>query len=304
MIVEYFINNSSYKANIRHMSTVETNGTETYYEDYGDGQPIVVLHGATADHQVWAEQLQPLTDDYRVILYDLRGHGKTGGSDLERYTVDTYADDLAAFIEALDLTQPVVLGHSLGGFIGYAFADAYPGKLSALITVGSATPERFSKKEGLFRAVTNRLLLPIMGNERIYNALVWVQTTVFDDSTVDVDELDQIREAHDCGDPDLSAGERSKILYAARNYYTSGWSWSLSGTPVLMLYGENEPFIERHADFLESRLEECQTAEIPGASHNAQVDNPEFIRTQVREFLDASPDERVPAMTTSPKQGE
>lgn len=108
------------------MPTVGTNGTETYYEDYGDGHPIVVLHGALADHQVWAEQLQPLTDEYRFLLYDLRGHGKTGGSDHDRYTLDMYADDLAAFIEGLNLEKPVVLGHSLGGMVSYAFADEHP----------------------------------------------------------------------------------------------------------------------------------------------------------------------------------
>jgi 3-oxoadipate enol-lactonase len=281
------------------MPTVETNGIETYYEEYGDGHPIVVLHGATADHQVWAEQLQPLTDDYRVILYDLRGHGNTGGSDLDKYTADTYSDDLAAFIEALDLNQPVVLGHSLGGMIGYVFADTYPEMISALITVGSPTPETFSNKEWLFRAVTNHLLFPIMGNERVFNALVWAQNTVFDeDSTVDLDELEQIREAHDCDTPDLSTSERSKILTAAREYYTSDWSWSLSGTPVLMLYGENEPFTDPHGDYLETQFADCQSAEIPDASHNSQVDNPEFIRTRVREFLERTTVDRTSVTTT------
>jgi len=268
------------------MPTVETNGIETYYEGYGSGQPLVVLHGATADHQVWAEQLQPLTDDYRVILYDLRGHGKTGGSGLDRYTVDTYVDDLAAFVDALDLDQPVVVGHSLGGIVGYGFADEYPGKLAALITVGASTPEMFSTRERLFKTAHVRVIMPLMGNERLLNAVMWTQQRVSgDDSTVDVDELQQIREAHECDTPERPASERSKILYAARRYFTSSWSWQLSGVPVLMLYGENEPFIEPHADFLENQLESCETAEIPGASHNAQVDNPTFIRTRTREFL-------------------
>lgn len=267
------------------MSYVETNGIQTYYEDDGDGQPIVVLHGATADHQVWAEQLQPLTDDYRVILYDLRGHGKTGGSALNRYTVDTYVDDLAAFIEALDVNRPTVLGHSLGGMIGYAFADSYPERLSDLIAVGAMTPENFSTPEWAFKTAYSRVILPLMGNERIFNATVWAQQKLFGaDSTVDVDELQQIREAHGCKRPELPASERSKILSATREYFRSSWSWQLSGVPVLLLYGENEPFIESHAEYLETRLADCRTAEIPGASHNAHVDNPEFIRARIREF--------------------
>lgn len=65
-----------------------------------------MLHGATADHQAWGEQLQPLSEEYRVIPSDLRGHGKTGATDRRTYTVDMYAEDLAAFIEVLDLDDP------------------------------------------------------------------------------------------------------------------------------------------------------------------------------------------------------
>lgn len=267
------------------MPIVETNGIETYYEAYGSGHPIVVLHGAGADHQVWAEQLRSLTDEYRVILYDLRGHGKTGGSALGRYTVNTYADDLAGVLDALDLDQPVVLGHSLGGMVGYVFAHKYPEQLSALITVGARTPETFSRKEWVFKTVHTHLLVPVMRNERVREAILWAQTTLFDDSTVDVDDYERIKVAHDCAAPELVAGEYAKIMDASREYLTSRWSWQLSGVPLLMLYGEHEPFIEPHAAFLEDSVEDCETAVIPGASHNAQVDNPSFICTRIREFL-------------------
>jgi 3-oxoadipate enol-lactonase len=280
------------------MPTVETNGIETFYHDYGSGQPIVVLHGATADHQVWAEQLQPLADDYRVITYDLRGHGKTGRSDHDRYTMEMYADDLAAFIDALDLDRPVVLGHSLGGIIGYRFADAYPEKLSALVTVGARTPENFSTRERVFMSVNTRVMMPLMGNERIMRAAMWfMERLLRDNSTADLDALEAVRAAHECDNPELSADERAKIMAAAREYFEASWSWQLSGLPVLMLYGENEPFIEPHADFLETELEDCRTAEIPEGSHNAHVDNPEFIRTELREFLTDVVSEREPAVT-------
>jgi pimeloyl-ACP methyl ester carboxylesterase len=96
---------------------------------------------------------------------------------------------------------------------------------------------------------------------------------------------------------ELSADERAKIMAAAREYLEASWSWQLSGLPILVVYGENEPFIEPHADFLETELEDCRTAAIPEGSHNAHVDNPEFIRTELREFLTDVVSEREPAVT-------
>lgn len=268
------------------MPVIDMGDIETYYEDYGSGHPIVVLHGALDDHQGWAEQLQPLTDDYRVILYDLRGHGNTGGSDRDQYTLGTYADDLASFIDALDLTQPTVLGHSLGGMVGYVFADEYPEKLSSLITVGSSTPETFSTGEQLFFTAANWVIYPAMSSERLSNAIMWAQNKVFgEDATVDMDELEQLREAHDCDVPDVSPKERSKIMHVAQEYYGANWSWEIEDTPVLMLYGDNEPWIEPHAHYLETHLADCRSAAIPEASHNAHVDDPEFIIDSIREFL-------------------
>lgn len=272
------------------MPWVETNDIETYYHDYGTGQPLVVLHGSDADHQAWAEQLQPLTDEFRVLLYDLRGHGKTGGSDLEQYTVDTYADDFAAFIDALDLDQPAVLGHSFGGMVGYTFAAEHPDRPAALITVGSPTPLRFSKSEWLMLDVINPVLVPAMTNEYLRSGIEWGLGKIFgEEEMADRDELQQLRDAHDCDVPDIEASELRKNMDAVMDY-RSIESWQLPKTPLLVLYGENEPFVENHADYLETELDDCQSKEIPEGTHNPQVDNPEFTRAQIREFLTATLD--------------
>lgn len=268
------------------MPWIGTNGIETYYEDHGSGPPLVVLHGASADHQVWAEQLQPLTDDYRVLLYDLRGHGRTGGSELEHYTVDTYADDLAAFIDALDLDQPAVLGHSWGGMIGYVFMDTYPEDLSALITVGSATPKMFSRRERLFKVEISRLLTPLLQHDRLRDCIIWVQKKLFgEDAAGDMDERERIRDSHECESTDITESERRKLMRAVREYAKSTPTWVFPEIPVLMMYGENEPYLENHAAFIKNNLDTCETAEIPVAGHNAQVDNPEFINSEIRRFL-------------------
>jgi non-heme chloroperoxidase len=98
------------------MSTITTkDGTEIYYKDWGTGSPVVFSHGWPLDADAWDLQMMFLANNgYRVIAHDRRGHGRSGqpwnGNDM-----DTYADDLAALVQALDLKGATHVGHSTGG---------------------------------------------------------------------------------------------------------------------------------------------------------------------------------------------
>ena len=98
------------------MSTLTTqDGTQIYFKDWGAGQPVVFSHGWPLSADAWDDQMLFLGErGYRVIAHDRRGHGRSSqswhGNDL-----DTYADDLAALVSALDLRDAVHVGHSTGG---------------------------------------------------------------------------------------------------------------------------------------------------------------------------------------------
>src|SRR5499433_1809671 len=98
------------------MSTITTkDGTQLYYNDWGTGQPVVFSHGWPLSAEAFEDQIFFLASrGYRCIAHDRRGHGRSSqpwnGNDL-----DTYADDLAALVEALDLKNAVHVGHSTGG---------------------------------------------------------------------------------------------------------------------------------------------------------------------------------------------
>ena len=98
------------------MPTITTkDGTEIYYKDWGKGQPIVFSHGWPLSADAWEDQMIFLAPrGYRCIAHDRRGHGRSG-QPWDGNEMDTYADDLAELVEALDLRDAIHVGHSTGG---------------------------------------------------------------------------------------------------------------------------------------------------------------------------------------------
>ena len=98
------------------MSTITTkDGTAIFYKDWGKGRPVVFSHGWPLNADAWDPQMVFLGENgYRVIAHDRRGHGRSSptwnGNDM-----DTYADDLAALLEKLDIKDAMLVGHSTGG---------------------------------------------------------------------------------------------------------------------------------------------------------------------------------------------
>jgi non-heme chloroperoxidase len=89
-------------------------GIEIYYEDHGAGQPVVLIHGYPLSGRGWDKQVPALLDaGYRVITYDRRGFGKSS-QPATGYDYDTFAADLHALLEHLDLRDAVLVGHSMG----------------------------------------------------------------------------------------------------------------------------------------------------------------------------------------------
>jgi non-heme chloroperoxidase len=116
-------------------------GTEIYYTEQGSGQPVLLSHGWPLSSDAWQVELKLLADaGYRAIAHDRRGHGRSS----KTYTgndMDTYARDLAELVDALDLHDLVLIGHSTGGgeVVRYA-AQHGADRVAKVITAGAVPP--------------------------------------------------------------------------------------------------------------------------------------------------------------------
>ncbi|MEX2591181.1 MAG: alpha/beta hydrolase [Anditalea sp.] len=116
---------------------VSLNGTNIYYEIYGKGDPLILLHGYTQSSKYWLPFLPDYVDDFEVYLIDLQGHGKSGPFK-EKLSVKSAASDVDALIKHLDLEQIKAIGFSFGGDVLFQLAFLQPRLIRSMITIGSS----------------------------------------------------------------------------------------------------------------------------------------------------------------------
>ncbi|WP_454832960.1 alpha/beta fold hydrolase [Pseudoxanthomonas wuyuanensis] len=151
------------------MQSITTrNGTELFYKDMGSGQPIVFHHGWPLCSDDWDTQLLYfLSHGYRVIAHDRRGHGRSSqtatGNDM-----DTYASDVSALAEHLDLRDAIHVGHSTGGGEAARYVARHgAGRVAKLVLIGAVPPQMVKTQanpEGLPQATFDGLRTELAAN--------------------------------------------------------------------------------------------------------------------------------------------
>ncbi len=114
---------------------INVNNLNIYYEVYGEGKPIILLHGNSETHEIFDKLIDKLKDNYKVYAIDSRCHGKS--EDTIYISYNLMRDDIIGFIQKLNIEKPILYGFSDGGIIGLLIAIKEPDILSKLIVSGA-----------------------------------------------------------------------------------------------------------------------------------------------------------------------
>ncbi len=259
---------------------VECNGVHLAYELHGPEHPapcLVLSHCLAAEMGLWEEQILELGRFYRVLTYDIRGHGFSSAPEGD-YTMDELAEDLRALLDQLGLGRVHFAGISLGGMIGQVFALKHPGYLKSLTLCDTTcrVPED---------------LQPVW-QERIETVRTRGMEAVVE-PTLDRWLTPQFREEH----PDTTDG----IAEMIRNTPVSGFAgccraisrFDVSGdlhtikVPTRVVVGENDPGTPvREAEAIQQRIPGAELRILSGARHLTCVEAAQEFNCVLREVLE------------------
>lgn len=262
---------------------INVNGLRLHYLEWGaEGKPpFIMLHGGSAYAHWWDLVAPAFANDFRVIALDQRGHGDSQHADPPAYATRHYLADLHAFVSALGLRKPVLMGHSMGGHNSLIYATQHASELAALILVDTdATyPERaveFLHKLGekpakifdsFAEAISRFQLLPretLISPEKLRALASFAFRELPDGKwTSKLDRKTLFREPID-GRPFLPQITCPTLIVRAQH------------TPVLSMEK-----LER----LVNPLPNGRWVEVPDTNHHVMLDNPDGLVKVVKEFL-------------------
>lgn len=269
------------------MPGIKINGLDHYYEQEGQGTSLVFVHGAFGDASMWDPQWQYFASKYRLLRYDLRGHGRTGASDLAQYTIETFSDDLASLLDSLDIQAPIICGQSLGGSIAQAFATKYPNRLKGLVLSSSMIAIDLTLLDKLLCRVffpqwAMSAAIRLFSVKSFTRFSIWLGHLTMGRHLLGVNTgLDKYLERCML---QIEGGEYQKIWEALYGFKL--FPLERITCPTLVLNGEHEPknmFL--HTKEILRRIPQSHARIIPGAHHVANIENPTAFNECLETFF-------------------
>lgn len=261
------------------------NGIDMWYQQQGNGPPLFQIHGAGLGHGNFAAIVPLLRDNFTIVDFDLRGYGETDAP-AQDYSIELWADDVAALMDSLDIESSYVHGTSMGGMIALALAARHPGKVRGLVVSGCMA--RYDRAAVLNKSVWRRLVKECgMCDELVNLIAIQCLTREFLDSESGLGLLNEMRE---------SLGNVSAETFIASSNVVENADLTSSlkqiSAPTLVLVGEFDiltPLDSGPSGAGARRMaKEIPTSElviVADAGHYILAENAADCATRINEFL-------------------
>lgn len=264
---------------------IDINGVNLHYLDYGTAgnPPMLCIHGGAA-HAHWFDFVAPgFTPDHHVIALDLRGHGDSANADPGTYVWQTFADDIAAFVEKMELRDFVLVGHSMGGMVSLVYAATHPGRVGRLVIVDSIMlmpMDRVTK----MNAFGER---PAKGYATQDELVARYRLEPAGPQLASPQVIERMARYSGRQEADgLWRHKADRAVYAKFRQIAGVPLWKNVKVPALVIKGERSTrFTPEVLAEVRERAPQVQMAQVPASDHHITLDNPQGFVEVVREFL-------------------
>jgi len=250
------------------MPTLDRDGVNIHYEVAGDGPALILTHGYSATGEMWAGQVGPLSQHFKVITWDMRGHGRSDyPEDQAAYTEEATVADMAALLDAVGAKDAVVGGLSLGGYMSLAFHRAHPERTRALLIIDTGPGYKNDQaREGWnANAIRRAERLEAEGLGDLGRASAEVRIARHRDAT------------------GLARAARGMLTQRDARVIES---LPQVAVPAVVIVGANDtPFLAA-SDYMAAKIPGAKKVVIADAGHSANIDQPEAFNAALMGFLE------------------
>ena len=243
-----------------HSARVKINDITMYYEEYGKGEPLILLNGGLTNTTAWAKQIPAFSQRYHVIALDSRGQGRTTDSEAP-ITYELMAEDTLQLMDHIGIDAALIVGWSDGGIIGIEMAIHHPNRVRALVAYGAnTTPEGVKESDSIFLGYSSGDVL-----------LRWLSNQYHSTSPQPVhlpSIVEKIRKMW-LTEPHITAEELATIK-----------------APTLIIQGQKDAVVSTvHAKAIAEAIPHATFVLLPNAGHDAMTRKPKELNKVILGFL-------------------
>ena len=241
---------------------------QLYYEVHGEGPAVLLSHGYSATSDMWRGQIEPFSRRYKLITWDMRGHGRSDyPEDPAAYSEAQTVADMAAILDAVGEQRAVIGGLSLGGYMSLAFHLAHPQRTRALLIIDTGPGYKSDAARDGWNESAEKTAVryETRGVGGLESGSVEMRTARHRDAT------GLVRAARG-----MLAQRDARVINSLPDI----------AAPALVVVGsEDKPFMAA-SDYMAAKIPGAAKVVIPGAGHAANIDQPEAFNEAVLGFLD------------------